>query len=139
VRTVGLDLGSRRIGVAVSDSEGTVATPHTVLERSGDVGADHAEVAAIVREVGAGRVVVGVPRSLDGTTGPAAQAVLDEVAQLAAAVGVPVATHDERLTTVTAERALRAGNVRRRRRRQVVDQVAATVILQAWLDAQSRS
>ena len=136
MRTVGLDLGQRRIGVAVSDSEGRVATPHSVLERSGDVGADHVAVATIVRDVGAGRVVVGVPRSLDGSTGPAARAVLDEVARLADRVGVPVETHDERLTTVTAERSLRAGGVGRRRRRQVVDQVAATVILQSWLDAQ---
>ncbi len=88
-----------------------------------------------MEEAGAGIVVVGLPLSLDGSTGPAAQAILDEVDELRAALTVPVVTWDERLSTVEAERSLRAMRVRKDRHRRVVDQVAATVILQSWLDA----
>ena len=135
MRVVGLDLGSRRIGVAVSDPSGTVASPHAVIERSGDEGADHIAIAAMIISLAAERVVVGLPLSLDGTLGPAARAAQAEVDALAAVVPVPVETHDERLTTVTAERALRVQKVRARDRRRVVDKVAAAVILQSWLDS----
>lgn len=135
MRVVGLDLGGRRIGVAVSDASGTVAAPHSVLERGGDTVTDHAAIAAVIAELGAERVVVGLPLSLDGTVGPAASAVLDEVEALAVLVPVPVEAHDERLTTVTAQRLLTARKVRARDQRRVVDKVAAAVILQSWLDA----
>ena len=134
-RTVALDIGTRRIGVALSDSAGTVATPYEVVTRSGDRSRDHRRIAALVEEAGAGIVVVGLPLSLDGSTGPAAQAILAEVDELRAALPVNVVTWDERLSTVEAERSLRAMRVRKGRHRQVVDQVAATVILQSWLDA----
>jgi putative holliday junction resolvase len=135
LRVVGLDLGGRRIGVAVSDASGSVATPHSVLERAGDTATDHATIAAVIAALGAERVVVGLPLSLDGTVGPAASAVRDEIEELAAILPVPVEAHDERLTTVTAQRALTAQKVRARDRRRVVDKVAAAVILQSWLDA----
>ena len=80
-------------------------------------------------------MVVGLPLSLDGTAGPSARSVLDEVARLTEALAVPVVTHDERLTTVSAERSLAAQNLTGPARRRVVDRVAAAVILQAWLDA----
>ncbi|HET8618271.1 MAG TPA: Holliday junction resolvase RuvX [Acidimicrobiales bacterium] len=134
-RAVALDIGTRRVGVAVSDSGGTVATPYEVVSRSGDRSRDHGRIATLVGEAEAGIVVVGLPLSLDGSIGPAARAVLDEVDELRAALPVPVVTWDERLSTVEAERSLRAMGVRRGHRRQVVDQVAATVILQSWLDA----
>jgi putative holliday junction resolvase len=134
-RALGLDIGTRRIGVALSDSGGTVATPYEVVDRSGDRGRDHRRIAALAGEAGADVVVVGMPLSLDGSIGPAAQAVLDEIDQLRGALAVEIVTWDERLSTVQAERSLRAGNVRKARRRRVVDQVAATVILQSWLDA----
>jgi putative Holliday junction resolvase len=138
MKAVGLDLGERRIGVAVSDRAGTLASPWAVIERSGERGTDHARVAALVAEVGAERVVVGLPLSLQGTEGPAARAAREEAEALAQVVGVPVEVADERLTTVTADRALRAGDRRRdrsaSRRRRVVDQVAAAVMLQAFLD-----
>ena len=89
MRALGLDLGERRIGVAVGDSDGRVATPLTVLERSGDRAADHRAVAALVAEWEAGIVVVGMPYSLDGTQGPAARAAADEAARLGAGLGVP--------------------------------------------------
>lgn len=136
---IGLDLGSRRVGVAVSDPSGTVATPHTVLQRTGDRRADHRAVADLVRDLGAERVVVGLPLSLDGTTGPAARAVEEEVAALANVVGVPVETYDERLTTISAERPMRAAGMRAQSRRQVVDKVAAAVMLQSWLDGRARN
>lgn len=135
---VGIDLGSRRIGVAVSDRTATLASPHAVVARSGDVAADHRRLAEITAEVGAVRMVVGLPISLDGSMGSAAQAAIAEADALAAVVGVPVETYDERLTTVTAQRSLRAGGTRARRQRPVIDQAAAAVLLQAWLDGRSR-
>jgi putative Holliday junction resolvase len=134
-RAVGLDLGTRRIGVALSDSAGTVATPYEMVPRAGDRVRDHASIAALIDEAGADVVVVGLPLSLDGSIGPAARAILDEVGELRAALDVEVVTWDERLSTVEAERSLRHMGVRKGRRRRVVDQVAATVILQSWLDA----
>ena len=134
-RAVALDIGTRRIGVALSDSGGTVATPYEVVTRSGDRSVDHRRIAALVEEAGAEVVVVGLPLSLDGSAGPAAQAILAEVDELRGVLPVSVVTWDERLSTVEAERSLRAMRVRKGRHRQVVDQVAATVILQSWLDA----
>lgn len=134
MRVVGVDLGSKRIGVAVSDATGTVASPYEVVTRSGDRGRDHAEIARIVAEVDAERVVVGLPLSMSGRPGPAARAALAEAGELGEAVGVPVETYDERLTTVSAHRSLRDAGVTGRARRQVVDKVAAAVMLQAWLD-----
>ena len=134
-RVLGLDLGTRRIGVAVSS--GTIATPHSVLERGRDRTADHAAIAALVDEVGAERVVVGLPLSLDGKMGPAATAAADEADALGDVLAVPVETYDERLTTVTADRSLSALGLKGQARRRLVDQVAAAVILQAWLDRTS--
>ena len=135
-RAVALDLGTRRIGVAASDPGRVLASPRTTLERSGDLALDHRRIAALVAEEEATTVVVGLPLSLDGSIGPAARAVLDEVVDLAAVLRVPVVTHDERFTTVTAHEQLRAAGMGGRRRRSVVDQQAATVLLQDWLDAQ---
>ena len=135
MRAVGLDFGTRRIGVALSNSAGTLATPYDVLTRSDDRVDDHGRIAAIVDEAGAGVVVVGLPLSLDGSVGPAARDVLDEADELRARLPVAVMTWDERLSTVEAQRRLRTAGVKGRKGRRVVDQVAATVILQSWLDA----
>lgn len=134
MRVVGLDLGAKRIGVAVSDPSGVVASPHSVLQRTGSHAADHLAVAAVVAEYEADLLVVGLPRSLDGGLGPAARAALAEVDELAEALAVPVETVDERLTTVTAERSLRELSVKGAARRAVIDKVAAAILLQAWLD-----
>ena len=134
---MGIDLGSRRIGVAVSDSDGRVATPLTVVERHRDRQRVHRTIAELAREWEVDQVVVGLPIDLSGQVGPAASAVLEECDLLAAAVGVPVVTHDERMTTRIADRALRErGDLDGRDRRKVVDMVAASVILQDWLDQQ---
>jgi putative holliday junction resolvase len=131
-RVLGVDLGTVRVGVAMSDSSQSVATPLTTLSRSGDLGS---LLDRLVQEEEAVAIVVGLPLSLDGSFGPAALGVLDEVNKLRERVGVPVETYDERFTTVTASRALQATGRRGRKGRQVVDQVAAAVMLQAWLDA----
>ncbi len=137
-RALGIDLGERRIGVAVSDAEGRVATPITVIERSGSRNRDHQRISELVAEYEAGVVVVGLPLSLDGSAGPAAQAAEQEVGELEAALAVPVLTHDERFTTAIAERALAESGLSGKARRQRVDMVAASVILQSWLDAPER-
>jgi len=129
-----LDLGRRRIGVAVCDDGRTVATPYRTVKRSGHRSDEHRALAELVDEVGAVLVVVGLPLSLDGGTGPAAKAVLSEVKALRGALRVPVETHDERLSTVTAHDRLRQGGVRGSKQRDVVDQVAAAVILQSWIE-----
>lgn len=135
MRAVGLDLGARRIGVAISDDAGTVATPYEVISRSNDASSDRREIARIVSEIGAGIVVVGLPLSLDGSIGPAARAALDEVTALEQILDVPVTTHDERLTTVSADRQLQGIGLDAKRRRRMIDEVAASVMLQAWLDS----
>ena len=134
MRVVAVDLGTARIGVAASDPSGTLASPYEVVPR-GD-GA-HARLRAIVEEVGAELVVVGLPLSLDGRKGPAARAVEAEVAELRSALPVPVELADERFTTVTAHQQLAAAGKRSRARRRTVDQAAAAVLLQAWLDARA--
>ena len=133
-RVLALDLGRRRIGVAVCDDGRTVATPYRTVHRSGHRPDEHRELAELVAETGAVAMIVGLPLSLDGSMGPAAKGVIAEVKALRRVVGVPIETHDERLSTVTAEDSLSSGGVRGSRRRQVVDQLAAAVILQAWID-----
>jgi putative holliday junction resolvase len=134
VRAVGVDLGSKRIGIAISDSEGRLATPYEVVHRTGDRDRDHRTIAGIVSEVEAEIVVVGLPLSLDGREGRAAQGARHEAGLLESVVEVPVELYDERFTTVTAERILMEQNLKAPARRKVVDKVAAAVILQAWLD-----
>jgi putative Holliday junction resolvase len=136
-RLLGVDLGSHRIGVAVTDSGQTVATGVTALARSGDRARDHRALAALVAEYGAVGVVIGLPISLSGHAGPAARGVLDEVAEIRACVGVEVVTEDERLTTRQAAGALRAGGRRGRDQRHVIDQSAAAVLLQTWVERRS--
>jgi len=138
MRVVGIDLGTRRVGVAVSDSGGRVATPHTVIVRTGDDTVDRARLVAVIVDLVAEAVVVGLPLSLDGSTGPAAQWAIDEADALRALLEIPLQLHDERLSTVTALRApVLAGG--RRARRKPVDGQAAAVMLQSWLDGRRRS
>lgn len=136
-RLLGLDLGQARIGVAVTDSGRTLATGVTAVARTGDRPRDHVAIAGLVAEHGAVGVVVGVPLSLSGEVGPAARRALEEVEQLRAALAVPVGTVDERLTTVAASGALRSSGRSARRQRAVIDQTAAAMLLQTWIDRQS--
>ena len=136
VRALGLDLGTKRIGVAVSDSEGLLATPIEVIFRQKDARQDYLAVVELVKEWEVNIVVVGMPYSLDGQEGPMAQKTLEEVKSLSDILPVSVVTYDERLTTVTAERSLREQGVSSKEGRKVIDQLAAAVLLQAWLDKQ---
>lgn len=133
-RVVGLDLGSKRIGVAICDAGRMVATPYETVRRVGDRPVEHRRIAEIVVETEAVLLLVGLPLSLDGSVGQAAKTVLSEVRALRRAMTIPVETHDERLTTVTADDYLSQQRVRGNKRRDVVDQVAAAVILQSWID-----
>lgn len=149
MRVLGVDLGERRIGLAVSDPGGVLASPHSVLERSGRRADDHRAILAEAADLGVGVVVVGLPRSLSGRMGPAARGVLDEVEALrseAGPSGPRVEVHDERFTTVIAQQARRASGTAGRRRaerrgrrgggpRRPVDDAAAAVMLQSYLDA----
>ena len=139
MRALALDLGDRRIGVAVSDADERVASPVTVLERTRDRQRLHRQIAELVVEWDVAILVVGLPLSLDGRTGPAAAKVEAEAAELGKVVGVPIELHDERLSTVTAERMLKERDLDGRARRKVVDMVAASVILQDWLDRRSQA
>jgi len=138
MRVLGLDVGDRRIGVALSDETGTLASPLPTLERVGPR-QDLKAVAALARAHGAREIVVGLPRTLAGEIGPQAEKVQAFAQALRPVAQVPVTFWDERLTTVMAERALIEGEVSRRRRKGLVDQVAAVLILQSWLDARPRA
>lgn len=133
---LGVDLGERRIGLAVSDPSETVASPHGVLARSGDAARDRTAIVATARALDATRIVVGLPRSLSGRDGPAARSARAEAAALQDAAGpeIPVELHDERFSTVSAQRSVAASGSRRRAR-QPVDDVAAAIILQSYLES----
>jgi len=136
-RVVALDLGARRIGVAFSDSRRTIASPWGKVDRSGDPVRDRQAVADAVRELEATVVIVGMPLSLSGATGPAARATMEEVGLLRAELeplGITVETADERFTTVEAQRSLTAAGRKGKAARSVIDSAAAMVLLQAWLD-----
>lgn len=137
MRALGIDLGSKRIGVAISDSDGRLAMPYEVVLRSGDRPHDHRRLLELAAEGEVEVIVVGLPLSLDGSVGKAAEGVLGEVAELGATTNLPIETYDERLSTVTADRNLIEMNMKAAARRKVVDKVAAAVILQAWLDSRS--
>ena len=134
MRALGLDLGSKRIGVALSTSDGSMATAYEVIQRSGDRARDHLAIAELATDTGAELLVIGLPLSLDGSDGPAATSARAEAEEIEASTGLPVELWDERLTTVTADRGLQGLDLDAKARRRVVDKVAAAVMLQAWLD-----
>lgn len=135
-RLLGIDFGSKRIGIATSDYTGVLASPLTVLDRTGDVARDHRRIAELVAEEEAVAVIVGLPLDLQGKSGIAAQHVLTETEQLATVLDVPVLTYDERLSSASANRQLADLGVSSKKRRSTVDKYAAAVILQGYLDAQ---
>lgn len=135
-RVLGVDVGEVRVGVALSDPAGILATPLVTLTRDRSGGRDLDALAAMVVEHEVVEVVVGLPRTLAGREGPAARAAMDYAHALAGRLdpGVPVRLTDERLTTVSATRMLTERGVRGRKQRAVVDQAAAVEILQHWLE-----
>ena len=143
-RRLGVDVGKVRVGVALSDPDGILATPLATVSRdlgaaADSVPADIAELVRLVTEHEAVQIVVGLPIRLNGIEGPAAIDIRAYAERLARAVGrVPVVLADERMSTVVATRRLTERGVRGKRQRAVVDQAAAVEILQSWLDAQRR-
>jgi putative Holliday junction resolvase len=133
-RIIGLDPGSKRIGVALSDVGRRLASPYGTLARA-KLAANAAEILAIATTQGAGALVVGYPLNDDGRMGPAAQAVRDWVRALMQATALPAALWDETLTTADTHEALIAANVSRHRRAAMIDRLAATRMLQSALDA----
>lgn len=133
MRTLGIDLGDKRVGLALSDEDGSFASPLQVLERTGDR-AVIADIARIVRDKEVGAIVVGLPLHMDGREGPEAERARVFAARLADRTKRPVELWDERWSTIAAERAMREG---RGRRRGPVDHVAAALLLQAFLDAKA--
>jgi putative Holliday junction resolvase len=135
-RVLALDLGSARIGLALSDPLGVTAQPAGKLDRS-LLKRGLSPLVALVREHDVATVVVGHPLLMSGEAGTKAKEAEAFAEKLRGAVACPVVLWDERLTTVQANRALLEGDVRRSRRREVVDAAAATLLLQSWLDARS--
>lgn len=134
-RLIGIDPGARRIGLALSDVMLTLATPHSTLRR-GKLKENAAEIVALAAKEGAGGLVVGWPLSMDGTIGPAAQAVRDWALALSQATGLPAALYDERLSSAAVNRFLIGeADLSRAKRKGVVDRMAAAWTLQAALDA----
>lgn len=141
-RALGVDFGQKRIGIAVSDGAGMLATAYDTIERVGDRTIEHGRLLELVDETEAVVVVIGVPYSLDGEVGQAAKLVLSEIRGLEKRVRreerpMVIETQDERFSTVTASQALHAGGTNSKRQRKVIDATAAAVILQSWLDGRA--
>jgi len=135
MRVLGLDVGDRRIGVALSDALGLTAQRLMVLERQ-NLSADLEAIRTLIATHAVKRVVVGLPLTMRGVQGPQAKKVAAFIASLQRCVTVPVQSLDERLTTVQGQRALSEMNTSPRKRKQIIDQVAAQLILQHFLDTQ---
>jgi putative holliday junction resolvase len=133
-RVLGIDLGSRRIGIAVTDGLGLTAQPHTMIERHGGM-RDINAIAAVVKKLEVERIVLGLPLDCEGNEGPAAQRARAFADKLRANLQLPVELVDESFSTVEAEEVLLAADLSRARRKQVVDKLAAAVILRRWLEA----
>lgn len=138
MRMMGLDVGEKTIGVAVSDELGLTAQGVTVIRRKNHK-QDMTRLQEIAHAYDIEAIVVGLPRNMDGTVGPRAQQCQSFAKQVQSTLGLPVHLWDERLTTLSAERTLVSADISRRRRKQVVDKIAASLILQGFLDAQRRN
>ena len=133
MRYLAVDLGTKRIGIAVSDPDGRFASPLTVIQRRGGV-QDLRAVARLVEDYEVGLVVVGMPVNLRGEMALAAERASVEIEQLRGLLSVPLETYDERLTSAAAGRAMLDGGLRRQERKDRVDKVAAALLLQSYLD-----
>ena len=136
MRVLAIDYGTKRVGIAVSDPTGIIAQPlEFILAEPADK--FWSRLDSILKEKEVGRIIVGMPRNMDGSFGPAAQRVEGFVGELRAKGPIPVQTLDERLTTRQAERVLIQGNTRREKRKEKIDQTAAAILLQSYLDSQA--
>lgn len=137
MRILGLDYGDRKIGVAISDAFGWTAQGVEVIDRKRTKDVD-ARIAELIRELEVTEIVVGLPKNMNGSVGPRGQLSMEFAESLKESVQLPVHLWDERLTTVSAERTLIEADVSRKKRKQVVDKMAASLILQNYLDAKSK-
>ncbi|NIO16804.1 MAG: Holliday junction resolvase RuvX [Deltaproteobacteria bacterium] len=137
-RRLCLDYGKKKIGIAISDPTATIAQPHSVMERETEE-LDIEKIHDLVATYGIKKVIMGLPLELSGEAGQSAMDVFQFIEKLKVALeGVEIETWDERLSTVFAEKEMIRDNVRRKKRKKVIDQLAATIILQSFLDAESR-
>jgi len=137
MKIIGLDVGSKTIGVAVSDDMGwTAQGVSTIIRKSKD--SDLEELKKLVTEYNASEIVVGLPKNMDGNIGIQAEKVLALVEKIKERLNIPVATWDERLSTVAANRTLLEADLSRKKRKRVIDKMAAVFILQGYLDSKSR-
>jgi len=134
MRYLGLDLGSRTLGVAVSDATGTIANSVKIIRHNEDYDRLIGEVCDLVREYDAEGIVLGFPKNMNGTIGPKGELSIDFKQKLENVLSIPIVLQDERLTTKSATDMLILGNVSRKKRKEVIDSVAATIILQSYLD-----
>ena len=137
MRSMGLDVGEVRIGIALSDQTGLIAQGHATLERSG-WDCDLADLAEMAETHGVERFVVGNPLNLDGSSGRQAERTRDFADRLKEATGLPVVLWDERFTSLSAEKTLIEAGVRRKKRRGAIDRMAAAIMLQSYLDSRNR-
>lgn len=139
MRILGLDYGSKTVGVAVSDGLGITAQGLETIQRSqaNKLRKTLARIEQLIKEYDVGKIVLGCPRNMNNTEGPRVQATLEFMEMLKRRTGLEVILQDERLTTVSAERVLMESGVRRENRKEVIDKIAAVFILQTYLDAQA--
>ena len=137
-RVMAIDWGERRIGIALSDESRIIASPHDVIRRGNSLDRDLERIADIISQNEVDLIIFGLPMRLDGTMGPAAMGAMEVVEKLRGRTPVPVETWDERLSTAAAEKALIGGDVSRSKRKHKIDQVAAALFLQAYLDSSTR-
>lgn len=137
MRVLGLDLGTKTIGIAVSDELSLIAQGLFTLKRKG-LQSDIRELEKVIEERSVEKIVIGLPKNMNNTLGTSANMVLSFIEELTKSVDLPVVTWDERLSTVAAERALLEADMSRKKRKRVIDTVAAQLILQGYLDCQQR-
>lgn len=137
MRALGLDLGTKTIGVAISDEMGMTAQPLKTLRRI-SLAKDIEEVLSLAKELSADTIVIGMPVNMDGSLGQRSKATADFVERLKGKTDMPVVAWDERLSTVAVTRMLIEGDISRKRRKEVVDKLAAAYILQGYLDSRRR-
>lgn len=133
-----LDIGMVRIGIAKSDELEIIASPLEVYKRTNSINNDAKYIAKLVAEKNIGKIVVGLPLKMDGSEGPSVEMVNEFIEKLKKFTEVPIVLQDERFSTVSATNILLEGNVRRDKRKGVVDKIAATIILQSFLDKKSK-
>lgn len=134
MRVLGLDIGDKTIGVAVSDELGWTAQALEVIQRKG-LSRDIKRIKEILNEYQVGEIVIGLPKNMNGEEGPQAKKMREFLGELQTRVNLPIRTWDERLTTVAAERTLLEGDLSRAKRKRIIDKMAAQVILQGYLDS----